>query len=178
MVITDQKGEKKWSRWDAEWFGVGAVVVRESIMGEVMSELIVKDWPRKNKRQKVPEREDNCRDPGGNKLGVLKTQQRFLCGFCLYDRIMIFLCSASKLPIPFYVLCQLPSDCSSYEGHLVDRYRLFVRKTSRLPLGKVGRTLELWPQFWSCSGVFFKIPAILKPCFPLQVHQWPRVIWW
>lgn len=44
------EGGKKWSRWDVEWFGVGVVVVRESIMGEVMFEFSVKDCFRKNKR--------------------------------------------------------------------------------------------------------------------------------
>ena len=53
-----------------------AVVIKESIIGEVMSELVVRDWPRKSKKQKVPEIGNNYKGPGGNKPGVLKKQMR------------------------------------------------------------------------------------------------------
>lgn len=52
-------------------------VLKEGIMGEVMSELMVKDWTRKSKWQKVPESGDNYKGPGGNKTGVLKYQKVF-----------------------------------------------------------------------------------------------------
>lgn len=81
MVILIESGEKvKSVRYRMIWGWLQLSSRKASCIGEVMSELMLRDSLRKSKKQKVPESENNYKGPGGNKPGVLKNQMRVFLG--------------------------------------------------------------------------------------------------